>query len=173
MPDIIACICEGNAEKEIIELLLNANLLTFSKADLLEKEITRVRKADKFSNRYLNRDFGDSKISVYRILDSKSECFTISDAYQGKIRTIDNFYTCPEIELLVIITENHYAIYKRKFAHVKPSTYCKQTFGFSKIKNEGFITKYYVDTSKLVSALEQHRRYVKKRKEKTIFNLLK
>ena len=39
----VACICEGGAEKAIMELLLDAELLVFTRDDLLEGEILSCR----------------------------------------------------------------------------------------------------------------------------------
>ncbi len=43
----IACICEGNAEQAIMELLLDSNNLIFNNDQLLNGEIIRTRGAKK------------------------------------------------------------------------------------------------------------------------------
>lgn len=40
-----ACICEGGAETAIMDLLLDQNKLIFSRDELLEGEILRIKKA--------------------------------------------------------------------------------------------------------------------------------
>lgn len=70
----VACICEGGAEKTIIELLLDSNSLIFSYDDLLEGEILRCRKARDFETQYLRKYFNE-KVTVLRILDSRRERF--------------------------------------------------------------------------------------------------
>lgn len=37
--EFVACICEGNAENAIIDLLLDNNLLSFSRENMLENEV--------------------------------------------------------------------------------------------------------------------------------------
>lgn len=94
----VACICEGGAEKTIIELLLDSNSLIFSYDDLLEGEILRCRKARDFETQYLRKYFNE-KVTVLRILDSRRERFALSKAYAHKVGVI-NVVTAPEIEIL-------------------------------------------------------------------------
>lgn len=61
----IACLCEGTAEETIINILLDANLLKFSREDLLEEEPLRVRDADTFEKRYLRKGFQEKIILNY------------------------------------------------------------------------------------------------------------
>ncbi len=102
----VACICEGAAEQAIIELLLDADKLTFTYDNLLEGEVIRCRNAKNFEQRYLRKSFTD-KITVLRILDSRRENFQLSKAYEPKIKVV-NVITAPEIEMLVIINEDKY-----------------------------------------------------------------
>ncbi|MCM1329173.1 MAG: hypothetical protein NC253_06995 [Ruminococcus sp.] len=67
----IACICEGAAERAIVEILLEAGKLKFTYDDLLDGEIIRCRSAKQFETQYLRKGFTD-KITVLRILDSKA-----------------------------------------------------------------------------------------------------
>ncbi len=102
----VACICEGAAEQAIIELLLDADKLTFTYDNLLEGEVIRCRNAKNFEQRYLRKSFTD-KITVLRILDSRRENIQLSKAYEPKIKVV-NVITAPEIEMLVIINEDKY-----------------------------------------------------------------
>lgn len=72
-----ACICEGSAENAIMDILLDHNLLIFSREEMIEEEIIRCREGKKFEEKYLRKGFMD-KISVIRILDSRRENFKIS-----------------------------------------------------------------------------------------------
>lgn len=89
-----ACICEGSAENAIMDILLDHNLLIFSKEDMIEEEVIRCREGKKFEEKYLRKGFMD-KISVIRILDSRREKFKLSKAYASKVDVI-NVITEPE-----------------------------------------------------------------------------
>ena len=41
----IACICEGSAEAAIIDVLVDNNLLIFTREDMLEENVIRCRSA--------------------------------------------------------------------------------------------------------------------------------
>ena len=96
----IACICEGSAETAIIDVLVDNNLLIFTREDMLEENVIRCRSAKTFEERFLRKGFKD-QISVIRILDSRREEFRLSKAYEKKVDVI-NVITAPEIEMLII-----------------------------------------------------------------------
>ena len=99
-----ACICEGAAERAIMDILLENELLIFSKSELIDDDIIRCRDAKEFESRYLRKVF-DDQISVIRILDREKENFKISKPYKDKIDIV-NIVTSPEIEMLIICSEN-------------------------------------------------------------------
>ena len=70
----IACICEGSAEEAIMDILLDHDLLIFSREDLLEERVLRSRSAKKFEERYLRKGFS-APISVVRVLDSRRKLY--------------------------------------------------------------------------------------------------
>lgn len=76
-----ACICEGPAEKAIMDILLDNNLLIFAREEMLEEQVIRCREGKRFEERYLRKGF-NGQISVIRILDSRRENFKLSRAYQ-------------------------------------------------------------------------------------------
>lgn len=74
-----ACICEGSAESAIIDILVDNNLLIFTREEMLDERVIRYRSAKNFEERYLCKGF-DEPISVIRILDSRRESFKLSKA---------------------------------------------------------------------------------------------
>ena len=153
----VACICEGGAEKTIIELLLDSNSLIFSYDDLLEGEILRCRKARDFETQYLRKYFNE-KVTVLRILDSRRERFAWSKAYAHKVDVI-NVVTAPEIEMLVILSENKYKEFKG--SNLKPSEYCKSFLGYLNVKRPVFIEAYFKDLDKLITAINRYKKVSK------------
>ena len=99
-----ACICEGSAENAIIDILLDNDLLIFTREEMLEEEVIRCRDGKRFEEKYLRKGFLE-KISVIRILDSRRENFKLSKAYEQKVDVI-NVITAPEIEMLIIFNED-------------------------------------------------------------------
>ena len=99
----VACICEGAAEKAIMEILLDADKLIFKRDDLLEGELLRCRSGKNFEEQHLRKGFTE-KITVLRILDYRWEQLTLSKVYEHEIARI-NVISAPEIQMLVIFNE--------------------------------------------------------------------
>ena len=83
-----ACICEGSSENAIIDILLDNDLLIFTREEILEEEVIRCRDGKRFEEKYLRKGFWE-KISVIRILDARSEKFKLSKAYEQKVDVIN------------------------------------------------------------------------------------
>lgn len=164
---IIACICEGGAENEILQILLENNKLKFTTEELLEERLIAERSAKNFERRYLNRAF-DEQITIIRILDSKNEKFKISKLYERIIFDVIDVITAPEIEILFILSEGKYTEFKK--SKLKPSDYCKtKLFKNKKVKSPDFVRNYYSDVDKLIYAIEEYARINKQ--EKGNYNL--
>ncbi len=171
----IACICEGGAERAILDLLLDNHKLIFERKDLIEEEVLKCRSGKEFEERYLRKGFAE-KITIYRILDSRSERFNLSKAYKQKV-DVKNVITAPEIEKLIICNEKKYKDYERearKNPRLKPSIYCKSILKLNNVKSYDFVKEYFSDMQVLLDALHEYRRVSKVRAdEMTIWDLLR
>lgn len=150
----VACICEGAAEKAIMEILLDADKLIFKRDDLLEGELLRCRSGKNFEEQHLRKGFTE-KITVLRILDSRREQFRLSKAYEHKIEII-NVITAPEIEMLVIFNEDKYEEYKK--SGKKPSDFCKTDLKYPNVKSTDFVKRYFADITSLIASIVEYRR---------------
>lgn len=165
-----ACICEGAAEEAIIDILVDNDRLIFTREEMLEEKVIRIRSARNFEERYLRKGFKD-KISILRILDSKNENFKLSKAYANKVDVI-NIITAPEIEMLIIHSEGKYEKYKR--SGKKPSDFCKEDLKMRNVKTYDFVKDYFSDPDKLVDAIREYRRVANVHDgEKTLMDLIK
>ena len=187
-----ACICEGSAENAIMDILLDNKLLIFSREEMLEEEVIRCREGKKFEEKYLRKGF-KSKISIIRILDSrrenfrlsnaglaalvnplfvlKCENFRLSKAYEHKVDII-NIITAPEIEMLIIFTEDKYKEFKK--SGKKPSDFCKENLKMSNVKTYDYVKDYFADSTVLVAAIKKYHEISKIQKgEYTLLDLLK
>lgn len=165
-----ACICEGAAESAIIDILVDNDLLIFSRSEMLEESVIRCRSAKRFEERYLRKGF-DDQISVVRILDSRREEFHLSKAYAHKIDVI-NVITAPEIEMLIIHNEGAYERFKR--SGKKPSDFCKTDLRMHDVKSYDFVKGYFSNPDTLVKAIKEYRRTANiPNGEYTLLDLLK
>ena len=115
---------------------------------MLEECVIRCRNAKRFEERYLRKRY-DEKISVLRILDSRSK------AYEGKIDVI-NIITSPEIEMLIILSEGEYVSFKH--SGKMPSDFCKSDLKMHDVKSYDFVKGYFSEPSVLVKAIKEYRR---------------
>ncbi len=153
---IVACVCEGGAETAIINMLVERNLLIFSREQMLDEDVIRCRSGKEFENRYLRKGF-ESKITVLRILDSHSEKFKLNLAYKDKVDVI-KVVTAPEIEMLIILAEGKYKDYIKKQRIMKPSIYCKQVLKMKgNIKSQKFVTDYFSDINILINVIKEYK----------------
>ena len=165
-----ACICEGAAESAIIDILVDNNLLIFSREEMLDEKVIRCRGAKKFEERYLRKGFNDS-ISVIRILDSRREDFKLSKAYAHKVDVV-NVVTAPEIEMLIILTLDKYNEFKK--SGKKPSDYCKINLKMKDVKSYDFVYEFFSKPDDLIKAIKEYRRVSNIPKgEYTLMDLLK
>ena len=165
-----ACICEGSTENAIMDILLDNNLLIFTREEMLEEEVIRCRDGKRFEEKYLRKGFLD-KISVIRILDSRRENFRLSKAYEQKVDVI-NVITAPEIEMLIIFNEDKYKEFKK--SGKKPSDFCKDDLNMTSVKSYRFVKDYFSDVYILLAAIRKYHEISKIRKgEYTLLDLLK
>lgn len=156
----ILCLCEGNAEIAIMQRLLEHDLLPFQKEDLIEERFIKRTSVKNIQRDYLNRSF-DKPVYILRIIDSRTESFELSKAYQPKISSIYSFITRPEIEILIIIAEGDYQVYTSSAPNLrmKPSSYCKYKYRVDHIKSFEGVYRYFSDIRKLVTSIETYHGY--------------
>lgn len=174
--NLVACICEGNAELEIIEMLLEQNLLKFQSSDLLDGQLfTRLmRKPKNLETRYLTQIYEpNQKIEIIRVIDSRTEKYQIKGAFKNILEgEVINCYTSPEIEMLFFLNEGKYENYQR--SNKKPSSYCTEDLKFGKgIKQKGFMKNYFSEMADLLNALQLYHQKRPVKSEDTIYSLLK
>lgn len=153
-----------------MDILLDHDLLIFTREEMLEEEVIRCREGKRFEEKYLRKGFL-GKISVIRILDSRRENFKLSKAYEHKVDVI-NVITAPEIEMLIILNEDKYKEFKR--SGKKPSDFCKEDLKMTSVKSYHFVKNYFSDPDILLAAIRKYHEISKIRKgEYTLLNLLK
>lgn len=169
--NLIACICEGGAETEIMNILLDNNLLIFEREQLLEERLLPRTSVKEFEKRYLRLAY-DQKILVLRVIDSRGEEFNLSKAYRCQVDLV-NVITAPEIEMLIIASQKKYDEFCRSGIK-KPSEYCKSELKLKNVKSPVFIRDYFSDPNFLISSIkEYHRVHKQKNGEASLFDLLK
>lgn len=166
---IIFCIYEGNAEKEILNCLLDNDLLLFTRKNLLEKKLHR-RASVKALCKHLNYTF-DKPVKIIRVIDSKNEKLVLPKPYKEMYgNSVINCITNPEIEILLIIAKNDYEKFKKQ--ELKPSSFCKKEYNYNKKADTNFFTNN-LTAEEIVSAIKKHNQMKQNKSQKSICYLLK
>ncbi|MFO7887697.1 MAG: hypothetical protein R6U59_05200 [Eubacteriales bacterium] len=163
----ILCICEGNAEKDIMNILLEDGLLIFNREDLIEDKVHKRMSVKKIEDNYLGLSY-NKELVILRIIDSRNEKFTLSKAYRDRFKIITAI-TNPEIEILIVIDKGDYDEFCKNKSKEKPSVFCKRVYSYKGIKRKGFMNDYFKDSKKLLDAIKEHNRY-KKSKILTLYD---
>lgn len=158
--DIIACICEGNSEKYLIQILLDREVLLFDKIQLLSDKVLSSsvdRDAQKFSKRYLTQDYGESRLIIIRILD-KVTPFKIPAPYSEKVTKVINVVTAPEIEMLMVHGESLYSEFQKVKSKKKVSKFIAEHKSISekKVKSKEYVENYFTKNDP-VPIIKQHK----------------
>ena len=64
MAKYLACICEGGAERAILDLLLDNHKLIFERVYLIEEEVLKCRRGREFEEKYLKKGFSEILINA-------------------------------------------------------------------------------------------------------------
>lgn len=169
----IALICEGGAEIAIMDILLDNDLLVFTRDQMInDHEVIPRTSVKEFQKKHLRVAY-DDKLYILRVIDSRRENFELKDPYRNQIELID-VITAPEIEMLIIISEGQYREYEKVKSKKSPSDFCIEDIGIKTVKKQQFIKDYFADTRKLVDSIrEYHRVHMQKNGELSLFDLLR
>ena len=146
-------VCEGGAERTVIRKLIESGQLICRSENIIE--VTSLRSASAIEQKFLGYDY-DKDLIIARILDSKTERFTLGNLYRDRF-SVCNIRTSPEIEMLVIINEHQLAAFNKVKSRVKPSQFCIRELGFTNIKKPDFLEAYW-STEALLSAIREYKR---------------
>lgn len=161
----VLCICEGNTERAIMDVLLDNDKLVFSREHLVNGEVIKRTTTQSLINNYLQHDY-EKELLIFRILDSKRERFSLPKAYDRY--RVFNFYTVNEIEMVFINYDNLYDEFQKKQSKLKASSFykgCNKEYS----KSYGYAQKHLKDLPKLCEALKKSKR----KGELGIYDLLK
>lgn len=160
--DYVACLCEGHCEAAVMDLLLDDDLLSFDRGQLLEEAVLPTkffRDPKLFCDRYLTMDYEGGKVVTLLVQDRKNAKYKIRQPYDEKVRETFYAITAPEIEMLMIHSLGLYDSYKKHSSKMKPSRFLSEELRkkTSEIKSTAFVRSFYAKHD-LPSALKEHRR---------------
>lgn len=156
--------CEGPNELAVIEILLDAGMLIFSRDDLLDLRPFHARQLGGSGTVRAALNLYPGPVDVLRIGDTLTDRLKIPSEYAAKIASVKKYCTKPEIEMLLILAEGLEA----EFEKVKAGKNKRSAKDFSKEhifagrKRYDNSTQFYYDyfgeqPEKLVEAIRRYR----------------
>lgn len=154
--------CEGPNEKEVIDILLENDKLKFTADDLLGLVPYHARQIKSSGQVKVNLNLYDGEVKVLRIGDNQNEKLVIPSEYRDKIVSVEKYCTKPELEMLLILSEEKFDEYDKQKSTVKPKTFAKQNIKCGRKKYDNstkFYRDYYgEDPDSLVAAIKEYKR---------------
>lgn len=140
--------CEGPNELEIIRMLLEYDKLVFTEDDLLNLVPYHARQIGNNAavKTALNLYYGD--VGIIRIGDKLNDEVKIPREYKGKIKEIKKYCTKPELEMLLIISENMDSEFEKVKSKISPKTFSKENVVYNRTRYDNstaFYRDYYGD----------------------------
>lgn len=140
--------CEGPNELEIIRMLLEHDKLIFTEDDLLNLVPYHARQiaSNPTVKAALNLYHGD--VQVLRIGDKLNDELKIPKEYKGKIKGVEKYCTKPELEMLLIISEELNADFEKEKSKKNPKSFSKENVVYNRTRYDNstaFYREYYGD----------------------------
>ena len=171
--------CEGPNELEIIRMLLEADKLIYTYDDLLNLVPYHARQISSSTAVKNALSIYHETVTVLRIGDKQNEILKIPKEYKKQIVDVQKFCTKPELEMLLIISENLVGQFEKVKSSVSPKTFSKENISYHRRKYDNsteFYREYYGDRIELLVQSIQHYKQLKgkhKPGEKYLSDLLK
>lgn len=136
--------CEGPNELEIVRMLLEHDKLIFAKDDLLNLVPYHARQIGNNAavRTALNLYHGD--VEVLRIGDKLNDELKVPREYKGRIKGIKKYCTKPELEILLIISENIDSKFEKVKSKTSPKTFSKENVIYNRTRYDNS-TAFYRD----------------------------
>lgn len=155
--------CEGPNELKIINILLENQKLKFSSDDLLGLVPYHARQIKSSSAVKAALNLYPDEVHVLRIGDGQNEKLEIPSAYKDKITLVEKYCTKPELEMLLIISENLADEYEKVKSKTKAKIFAKANIRCGKRKYDNstaFYEEYFgPNCEKLVDAIKAYRQH--------------
>lgn len=138
--------CEGSNELEVVKLLLENDCFTFTMDDLLGLVPYHARQIKGSGQVQTALNMYPGEVAILRIGDKLSDKLQIPKEYQEKIISIEKYCTKPELEMLLIISENLTSEFEKVKSKKKAKTFAKENIkcGRKAYKNDtAFYRDYY------------------------------
>ena len=158
--------CEGPNELEIIRMLLEYNMLIFTEDNLLNLVPYFARQIKNNATVKTALNLYKGEVKVLRVGDKLNDELKIPKEYKNQITKVIKYCTKPELEMLLIISENNFTEFEKVKSKKSPKIFSKENISYNRMPYDNstkFYRNYYegrIDL--LVNSIKQYKRLKEK-----------
>lgn len=163
----ILLMCEGLNEEVLLNILLDANVLRFTRDDLIGRRVYPVRQLSNPTIKTELKHYGQP-VKVYRVGDKQNDKLIIPKDINNIVfnNEIYKFCTKPELEILLILNEGLLKEFEKVKSIESPKSFAKKNIKYNGKKYDQsslFLKNYYggKNVINLVKNIKQYKKYKK------------
>lgn len=171
----ILLLCEGSNEEVILNHLLDAQVLRFTRDDLIGRRPYPVRQ---LSNPIIKSELKNNglPVKVYRVGDKQNDKLSIPRELKNIVssKEIYKYCTKPELEMLLILNEGLEKEYEKVKSIESPKAFAKKYIKFNGKKydqSSSFFKDYYGGTNvnNLIENIKKYKTYKKQHNKDELY----
>lgn len=161
----ILLMCEGKNEEVLLNHLLDADALCFTRDDLIGRRPYPIRQ---LSNPIIKSELkhNDSPVKVYRVGDKQNDELSIPKDLKDIVLSNEIYKYCtkPELEMLLILNERLEKEYEKVKSSQSPKTFAKKNIGYKGKRydqSSEFFQAYYggANVKNLIENIKRYKKY--------------
>lgn len=163
----IFLMCEGQNEEVLLNCLLNADALKFTRDDLIGRRPYPIRQLSHPTIKTELKHYGQP-VKVYRVGDKQTDKFSIPKDVKNIVSSSEIYKYCtkPELEMLLILNEGLEREYEKVKSSESPKAFAKKNIRYNGRKydqSSEFLKMYYggSNVTNLISNIKQYKIYKK------------
>lgn len=165
--------CEGPNELEIIRMLLEHDKMLLAEDDLLNLIPYHARQISKSAAVKTALNLYHGEVQILRIGDKLGEELRIPKEYKGQITDVKKYCTKPELEMLLIISENKATEFEKVKSKMSPKRFSKENVVYNGIRynnSTAFYRDYYGERIELlVDAIKRYKQLKGKHRKDELY----
>lgn len=171
----VLLMCEGVNEEVILNILLDNDLLVFTRNDLIGLRVYAIRQLGHPVIRSELKHYG-SPVKVYRVGDKQNDKLSIPNDLKRIVSRNDIYKYCtkPEFEMLLILSEGLEKEYEKVKSKMSPKSFAKSNIRMNGRKydqSSEFIKLYYggCNVNSLIESIKKYKKYKKQHEKDELY----
>ena len=163
----ILLMCEGQNEEVILNFLLDAYALCFTREDLIGRRPYPIRQLSHPMIKTELKHYG-KPVKVYRVGDKQTDKLSIPKDIKNIVSNSEIYKYCtkPELEMLLILNEGLEKEYEKVKSSMSPKEFAKKNIKYNGIKydqSSEFLEMYYSKNNidNLIKNIKKYKNYKK------------